>query len=125
MCQQHEMRPMPDAGEAALDLNAAFAELMDPQSMSADRPNWCSVCCSLATYECRAAQASGDEGCGLVLCEHCAVTLAGGYDGDLQNMLAEAKDEASEQRPLGLRADWELLKQDGLLVRYVMWSTEA
>ena len=125
MCQQHEMRPIAGVIEASLDLNAAFSDLMSPDSMTTNHSTWCSVCCNLASYQCQAVRASGDAGCGLVLCEHCAVTLAGAYDGDLQTMLVEAKDEATEQRPLGLRADWELLKQDGLLVRYVMWSTDA
>ena len=50
------------------------------------------------------------------------VLLAGVYDGDLQKMLAELKDEPSKERMFGLRVDWELLKQDGLLMRYVLWS---
>ena len=50
------------------------------------------------------------------------VLFAGVYDGDLQNMLTLIKDETSKERVFGLRADWELLKQDGLLMRYVLWS---
>ncbi|TKA32752.1 hypothetical protein B0A50_00977 [Salinomyces thailandicus] len=45
------------------------------------------------------------------------------HDGDLQRMLAVLEDQPSHERPLGLRADWEFLKEDGLLMRHVLWST--
>ena len=50
--------------------------------------------------------------------------LAVGYDDDLQRMLREIKDEPSKERMLGLRADYELLKEDGLLMRYVLSSSQ-
>jgi hypothetical protein len=52
------------------------------------------------------------------------VLLAGVYEGDLQKMLVGTKSEPSKDRPLGLRADYEFLKQDGLLMRYVLWSSQ-
>ena len=50
------------------------------------------------------------------------LNLADKHKGDLQQMLSVLKDEPSDERPLGLRADWSLLKQDGLLMRYVLWA---
>lgn len=58
-----------------------------------------------------------------MLCEHDAVLLTGVYDGDLQEMLRNIKDERSSERMLGLRADYGLLKQDGLLMSYVLGSS--
>jgi hypothetical protein len=61
------------------------------------------------------------EGCGLALCEACVEDL-GDCGGSLEIMLQVLTDEPSEARPAGLRADYELLKYDGLLKRYLVWS---
>lgn len=127
MCQKHELRPIPGLSLDAIDVNDAITALFSDESRKEER--WCSVCPSLATYECETAgsmDALGNavDGCGLSLCENCMLGLTGVYDGDLQQMLAELKDESSDERPLGLRADFELLKQEGLLVRYVLWNTQ-
>lgn len=82
---------------------------------------WCSVCPSLARYQCTTS--SDGCKCGLLLCEHDMVLLAGVYDGSLQAMLSLIKDEPSKERMFGLRADYEFLKQDGLLMKYVLWDS--
>jgi hypothetical protein len=51
------------------------------------------------------------------------VLLAGVHEGDLQKLLREDEDEALAERPLGYRADRDFLKHDGLLMRYVLWSS--
>ena len=121
MCLTHELQPIPGVQKDALDMNAAFTELMSGTAGMSRR--WCVVCPSLALYEC-CTPSDGSKGCGLMLCEQCKVTLTGLYDGDLQKMLPELEDEATDQRMLGLRADYKLLKQDGLLMRYVLWDSQ-
>ena len=58
------------------------------------------------------------EGCGLALCEACGIDLEL-CDGSLETMLQVLADKPSKDRPAGLRADYELLKEDGLLMRYL------
>lgn len=127
MCQKHEMRAIPGVAPETVDADGALMALFSGTQRKGDR--WCSVCPSLATYECEvegSMDAVGNpcKGCGLFLCEHCMLGLTREYDGDLQAMLVELKDDAGEERPLGLRADYEFLKQDGLLMRYVLWSSQ-
>lgn len=119
MCPSHQLRPIKGVGKDMLEVNAAFAELFSGEVKSGRK--WCAVCPSLAGYEC----GTGGEGCGLRLCEHCMVMLTGLYDGDLQVMLESIVDEPTEEKMLGLRADYELLKKDGLLMRYVLYSSQA
>ncbi|RMZ29689.1 hypothetical protein D0859_06217 [Hortaea werneckii] len=124
MCESHKMRLMPGLNPETMDVEGAISSLFSGELRQQDR--WCSVCPSLASYECEAAS-SVDllghvcQGCGLSLCETC-MNLADKHRGDLQQMLSVLKDEPSDERPLGLRADWSLLKQDGLLMRYVLWA---
>ncbi|KAI6884660.1 hypothetical protein KC363_g3543 [Hortaea werneckii] len=125
MCESHKMRLIPGLSLETMDVEGAIGSLFSGALRQQDR--WCSVCPSLASYECEAASSVdllGHEcqGCGLSLCETCMVNLADKHKGDLQHMLTDLKDEPSDERPLGLRADWDLLKQDGLLMRYVLWA---
>ena len=58
------------------------------------------------------------EGCGLALCEACGTDLEI-CGGSLETMLQVLEDKPGDARPAGLRADYELLKEDGLLMRYL------
>ncbi|KAI7536353.1 hypothetical protein KC331_g11529 [Hortaea werneckii] len=125
MCEKHHMRLIPGLSPETMDVEGAINSLFSGALRQQDR--WCSVCPSLASYECKAASSVdllGQEcqGCGLSLCETCMLSLADKHKGDLHQMLNVLKDEPSGERPLGLRADWSLLKQDGLLMRYVLWA---
>lgn len=127
MCTKHEMRPIRGTETQILDADGALMSLFSGALRKKDR--WCSVCPALAIYECETPglmDATGRpcDGCGLLLCETCMLSLTGVYDGDLQKMLEGMRDEPSADRPLGLRADFELLKQEGLLMRYVLWSSQ-
>ncbi|KAK3650343.1 hypothetical protein LTR56_006319 [Elasticomyces elasticus] len=124
MCAKHVLRPIP---KAQPDIDGALTALFSGTLRKKDR--WCSICLALATYECETAcmeDAHGRPrlGCGLLLCETCMPSLAGLYDGDLQAMLNELEDEPNDERPLGLRADYQLLKEEGMLMRYVMWANQ-
>ncbi|RMY04539.1 hypothetical protein D0868_06894 [Hortaea werneckii] len=123
MCEKHQMRLIPGLSPETMDVEGAINSLFSGALRQQDR--WCSVCPSLASYECKATSSVdllGHEcqGCGLSLCETCMLNPADRYKGDLQQMLSVLKDEPSHERPLGLRADWNLLKQDGLLMRHVL-----
>lgn len=123
MCPKHVMRPIPGVSPDTMDMDGALMALFSGEERKADR--WCSICPSLAAYECETENPIDQcDGCGLSLCEQCMLNLTGVYDGDLQSMLLELEDEPSVEKPLGLRADFELLKQDGLLMRHVLWSTQ-
>lgn len=116
MCDRHQFRPIIGLNAAALDLQAALIRLLDGDAV-VGREKWCAICCNLATYECV-------TGCRLQLCGQCATELTYEYHWDLQEMLLRISARVSDERPLGLRADCELLKSDGLLVRYVQFASE-
>lgn len=120
MCSEHEMRPIPNQHVDAMAENEAISELFT--GATEKTRDWCAICPRLVLYECSTPCEDGSLGCPLKLCEECMLVLRGVYDGDLQKMLPELKDEVTDQKILGLRADYELLKQDGLLMRYVLWS---
>lgn len=120
MCSEHEFRRLSGgaSSRAAGGKSTAWMELLSG-GVQADR-QWCSVCPSPAAYSCCKHGESGQQGCGLKLCGRCRVALACAFDGDLQKMLGGLKDESTEEKMLGLRADWDLLKQDGLLMRFLL-----
>jgi len=127
MCAKHELRPNRSSKLKLLDPDGALMALFNGTVRAKD--TWCSICPALATYECETPGAidtfgNASCGCGLQLCETCMLSLTGQHDGNLQEMLGELEDESSDERPLGLRADYELLKEDGLLMRYILWATE-
>jgi hypothetical protein len=119
VCDDHALRRITEAGTGS-DLQAAFERLLDPEQAAGDR--FCSICVNLAVWECCVAQ-EGEmgEGCGLTLCKPCVADLRR-CGGSLDTMLQALVDELSEARPAGLRADYDLLKNDGLLARYLNWS---
>lgn len=58
-----------------------------------------------------------------MLCETCMVSVVGS-DGNLEKALDQLRDTPSEERVLGLRADHEFLRREGLLMRFVMWQSQ-
>ena len=120
-CPKHEIRLLPGRRPTPADEAAAFSDLLS--GTAPKNRHWCSICPILALYECHTVSDEG-EGCGLKLCDDHMVSLMREFDGNLQTMLIELKDEPTEKRILGLRADYEFLKEDGLLMRYVLGSTE-
>ncbi|KAK5175200.1 uncharacterized protein LTR77_000337 [Saxophila tyrrhenica] len=118
VCREHKLALLPEATDVYAT-NTALAELLSGDCQASTK--WCSICPSLAEYQC--ATVSDGCRCGLRLCANDMTLLVGMYDGDLQKMLAEIKDEPSEARIFGLKADYELLKHDGLLMKYVLWSS--
>ena len=120
VCEDHALGRISESDTEA-DYEAALERLLDPELAAADR--WCSVCCNLAAWECcMESDVQPGEGCGLALCGPCVTDLQE-CGGSLETLLQALEDRPSEARPAGLRADYELLKEDGLLMRYLKAST--
>jgi len=116
VCDQHALRRISGVDDKKEDLNEAMNRLVDENDAS---DMWCSVCCNLATQECCLEQQVEDgEGCGLALCDECASDLRT-CEGSLEPMLQQLKEGSRE-----LRADYELLKQDGLLMDFLRSSAD-
>jgi hypothetical protein len=144
-CSQHELRPLdgyalrPEHNTDgflrsdqmdldALDVEAAFDRLMARSLLPTDK--WCSLCPSLALYQCCTPQetdvwggainanSAEAEGCGLLLCEDCAIVFC--EEEDLEVVIdAMANDVEGKHWSMGARADADFLRRDGLLVRKV------
>lgn len=125
-CRSHEMRPIAGQSMETLDFSAAFTALLEGAPRAEDQ--WCSLCPNLALHQCVAggpiskSDAELDD-CGMLLCE-CCNSMLEVYGGDLQAMLGELQKGSSEEHQIGFRADVELLKRDGLLMRYVQWASQ-
>jgi hypothetical protein len=113
--QKHDLTPLKPTSDPT-DFSIAFDELFNSGIKSTTK--WCSLCPSPAQYKCRAL--TNGSPCGMLLCEHDMVLFTGVYNSDLQEMLRHIEDASSDQRPLGLRADYELLKEDGLLMKFIL-----
>jgi hypothetical protein len=128
VCGDHALRRIEGVDNEKQDLLKATNRLVDwedEERRAVDKEpmeTWCSVCCNLAAWECCLEQEyERGEGCGLALCRLCVVDL-GKCGGSFEKMLQQLKDELTTERPLGLRADYGLLKQDGLLMGYLQYS---
>lgn len=113
-CTDHRLRRF--HGNSGADLESALAKLFEGDQ--AVEETWCSVCPNLAGWECCTERDGASSGCGLMLCRQCAddVKKHGGY---LDTMLQMLVDEQTPTRPFGLRADYELLKTNGLLMSFI------
>lgn len=128
LCACHELAELP-IQEAAhrMGFKAGFARIRSNTPLATDK--WCSICPAPAHYTCKRANPARNTltsvarppGCGLLLCHTCANALQREHRGDLKNMLKGLKDEMTKERPLGLRADAELLRQEGPLDRFLGW----
>jgi len=119
VCDEHALRRIEGVNNKEQDLLEAMDRLVE----EGERGTWCSVCCNLPVWKCcLEQQIEGGEGCGLLLCEPCFEDLER-CDGSFEAMLQQLGDKPKdERRILGLRADYELLKQDGLLTGYLRYS---
>lgn len=116
MCKKHAIGPLEPA--PTMDIMPALTRLIHNEPPSED-DIWCSICPSPAHYTCCAKTVQGVKGCGLKVCETCAVKLQTTHEGKLGTMLKYLDDEVTEDYKAGLRADVELLRMDGPLKRYM------
>lgn len=121
MCGTHAMAPIPDSKYAAVDHGWMHDSLLDGSLEPGGVDAFCSLCFSLATVRCNAGQVEEQEGCGLKLCDHCAAVLVGQHDGDLGSMLVQEENTSAENHGTAFRADAELLRGGGVLMRYLAW----
>ena len=120
VCQRHQLRPISGVNSCLLQEKIAIGQLFK-DSHRANRRKWCAICPSLASYECCAPTTqNATTTCGLELCAKCMAELVGRHKGNLQDMLHEIPNIRTRERPYGLRADHELLLEDGLLMKYVL-----
>ncbi|PPJ54118.1 hypothetical protein CBER1_01112 [Cercospora berteroae] len=116
-CEKHDMRPIVGVYKQT---GAAYDEEVDVHHVE-DLKGICAICPLRAVYECASEKSSTEDGngCGLRLCEPCALKVEMEHDGNLRHALSLLPSKVGEM--LQLRADCELLRDDGALQRYFQW----
>jgi len=125
-CKVHEIEPIEGMDLEDFDHRAA-TDFMMPGIASSAPFAWCSVCPRPAFFTCCKRMkdmgyqqdeiADGEvKGCGLVLCESCAVILVNEHGGDLPGLIDGLKLEKGDGG-FGLRADADFLHPNGELLR--------
>ena len=129
-CKMHDIQPIEDLDPDHFDFDAPFECLLPGTLPEAGAPQYryCSVCPSPAFLECckpsRSGWDGGEEdlglsgraGCGLLLCETCAVLLVEEHDGSLEGLVAALESDGDS---FGLRADVEFLLESGELLQRI------
>ncbi|KAF2219559.1 hypothetical protein BDZ85DRAFT_268645 [Elsinoe ampelina] len=105
-CKQHQM--VPCGISEGKNFSTLFPKLLKDESNKADP--WCLLCSNLATHKCE-VKGDGDEsnGCGLILCDYCARAMRRSK-GVLGTFIRDTPTTRTNARPMGLRADVELLR---------------
>ena len=122
-CGIHEMEPISDIDPDDFPHGIVEEHMMPGKAVNAPF-QWCSVCPTAAFFKCckrsdmdvTEIEVEKADGCGLVLCEYCAVTLVGEHDGRLEALISTMKAERADDG-FGLRADVEFLHPEGELLR--------
>ena len=121
-CKVHDIEPIEGMDPAKFDYGS-ITDWMMPGAAASAPFLWCSICPAPAFFTCCSemegidAFGEGDQkGCGLLLCESCAVTMVNEHDGNLEGLLDRLKDD-EEDGGFGLRADADLLHPKGELLR--------
>lgn len=107
-CPGHRVVGLSGLNINDFDFDAAYATLVPAvgQGQPAVVNPWCSLCPNPAFFGCGTG-----EGCGLVLCERCAMLMKG-YKGDLDKVVARNKRDDAE---FGSRADVDYLVAGSVL----------
>ncbi|KAL9132098.1 MAG: hypothetical protein Q9217_000134 [Psora testacea] len=126
-CRIHELEPVEGMDPMNFDFQTFMDHMMPGKAKSAPFL-WCSVCPAPAFFRCckkmdlGMIKGQGDEeidgggGCGLVLCEYCAVSLIGEHNGNLGALIDRMTRERADDG-FGLRADVDFLHPQGELLR--------
>ena len=125
-CKDHEIKPIEGMDPDNFDYTAVM-EWMMPGMASLAPFAWCSVCPGPAFFYCSSKPDIGideqedlylgdQKGCGLLLCESCAVTLVDEHEGKLDRLI-ESLESDGDQGGFGLRADASFLHSKGELLR--------
>ena len=128
-CEGHDIQPIEGVDPKSFDYDEVL-EWLTPGMTSAAPFRWCSVCPSPACFACKKpgmagmclegeeAAGNGPSGCGLLLCENCAVSILEEPDSGLDGLISGLGDAG----PLGIRADADFLSSDGYLLRRIYGS---
>lgn len=125
-CKVHEVEPLADMELGCFDYDSVINWMAPGQAALAPFP-WCSICPAPAFFACCAESDEIDvlgfgqdeadgKGCGLLLCESCAVALVNEHDGVLEGLIDRLKEE-EEEGGFSLRADADFLHPKGELLR--------
>ena len=121
-CKVHDIEPIEGIDPESFDYSS-ITEWMMPGSASSAPFRWCSICPAPAFFNCCSEIDpmdmlcdGGGKGCGLLLCESCAVILVNEHDGILEGLLDRLKED-EEDVGFGLRADADFLHPNGELLR--------
>ena len=126
-CQKHDIQPIESATPDIFD-GIEVLEWLQPNLMSSAPFEWCSICVRPASFACKNPSAMGpslmkddldeEAGCGLRLCEGCAVTLRFELDGRLDELINKLEGEG-DCGPLDIRADTNFLHSNGHLMHRI------
>ena len=128
-CEGHDIQPTESLDPNSFNYDEVLEWLIPGMTSSAPF-EWCSVCPSPASFACKkpglagmcleGEEGAGDGplGCGLLLCESCAVSMLDEHDGSLDGLISRLEHAG----PLGIRADADFLRSDGYLLRRIYGS---
>ncbi|MCJ1229143.1 hypothetical protein MMC12_005808 [Toensbergia leucococca] len=125
-CQAHDIQPIPGMNPDTFDFTE-ITEYMTPGLSSKPPWDWCSICPAPAFFACCVPrppefemmdEISGREvvGCGLFLCENCAVALVDEHAGVLEGLI-DTLEVDKDNGGFGLRADADFLHAEGEMMR--------
>lgn len=126
-CTNHEIEPIEGTDPEKFD-HSTMMEWMMPGMASLAPFTWCSICPSPAFYCCSTrpdidmdGQADdlclGDQkGCGLMLCESCAIALTSEHEGKLDRLI-DSLENSGDNGGFGIRADANFVHSEGELMR--------
>ncbi len=129
-CKAHDIQPIQGLDPDDFDFDAAIECLLPGLQLDAGSIpyRYCSVCPGPAFLECCNPNTLGmsvdeedlgsstREGCGLLLCENCAVSLVEEHDGSLESLVAALEIDGGQ---FGLRADVKFLLKSGELLQRI------
>ncbi|KAI4124554.1 MAG: hypothetical protein LQ347_005694 [Umbilicaria vellea] len=129
-CKAHDIRLIEGLDPDDFDFDSAIERLIPGMQTEAGsiKYRYCSVCPGPAFLECCNPGTVGtrtDEevmepyarvGCGLLLCENCAVSLVEEHGGSLESLVAALEIDGG---PFGLRADVKFLLESGELLQRI------
>lgn len=134
VCKGHDMEAL-----EGIDLfhppHESYLDWLEPDKASSAPFIWCSICPAPASYKCGAtddfvldtddAMSPAEKGCGLHLCESCAIALVGEHDLQLENLIDKLeKDMEATEGIFELRADANFLHPRGELARRWPYLTD-
>lgn len=125
-CINHTIEPIEGMDPENFDYKAVM-EWMMPGMASLGPFAWCSICPSPAFYYCSTKpdiETDGQEdlylgdqqGCGLLLCESCAIALVSEHEGKLETLIDGLENDGGDGG-FGIRADANFLHSKGELLR--------